>query len=116
MPLFASALLPTESLPTLAAFQGESSFESHSAQASLSAECSARIAQGGNIGKHLSTSLSSLKSLLRNQGASSSADALSFPQSSSKLTPITQPRVELPPIPVVLAALKRASRTCVLPS
>lgn len=108
-PNFEAALMPTDPSPTLATeatFQGESSFDSHSAQASLSAEVSARDAQGGNLGQKINTSLSSLKSLLRNQGRSSSADDLTFPHSSVKST---QPRLELPPIPAVLAALKRAA-------
>jgi hypothetical protein len=100
--------IPTEeSLPIVpeTTFQGESSFDSHSALASLSAEVSARGAENSSHGHDIYTSLSTLKSLLQNQARPSPADDLSFPITSKPTTA----KVQLPPLAAVLAVLKRAT-------
>jgi hypothetical protein len=83
-------------------FQGESSFNSYATQASLTAETSAR--DTGETDLQIHATLASLQSLLRTQGHPSSADNLSFPGSSIKHT---EPKIELPPLPAILAVLER---------
>lgn len=106
---FEACITPSECSPppaSVVTFQGESSFNSYLAQASLTAESSARESNDGNFGQQIHTSLSSLKSLLRTQGRPSSVDDLSFPRAFMKSN---EPKIDLPPLPAVLAVLKRTA-------
>jgi len=88
-------------------FLGESSFDNHSAQASLTAEVSARDFHFNGTGSQIGASLKLLQSFMGKEGSStSSSNDLSFPQATS-VAPAT--KLELPPLSLVLAALKRAS-------
>jgi hypothetical protein len=91
---------------SIVTFQGVSSFKSCLTQASLTAETSARETGESDLGQQIQTSLASLKSLLRIQGRPSSADDLSFPRSFMKPT---EPKIDLPPLPAILAVLKRTA-------
>jgi hypothetical protein len=86
-------------------FEGESSFSKHSEQATLSAEITAAAPESIQTAEVVS-SLSSLRSLLEGQSLPSSIDELRFPD-----TPLISPRakVDLPPMPLVIAVLKRAN-------
>ncbi|PMD39479.1 hypothetical protein L207DRAFT_529455 [Hyaloscypha variabilis F] len=87
-------------------FQNEPSFNNQSAQASLSAEQSAEGSIITNCDQEIQSSLAFLKSRLQGQSLPPSVNSLSFPCSSPKSSSTD---VELPPLPIVLAALRRAS-------
>jgi hypothetical protein len=87
-------------------FQNEPSFNNQSAQASISAELSAKEANVTEFNMEIQSSLVSLKSRLQGQNVPSSVNHLYFPCSSSRLS--TQ-NVELPPVSIVIAALKKAA-------
>jgi hypothetical protein len=89
-----------------AGFQNEPSFNDQSAQASISAELSAEEANISEFDLEIQSSLASLKLRLQSQSVPSSANNLYFPCSSAR--PTTQ-NVELPPVPIVLAALRKAT-------
>lgn len=89
-----------------ATFLGESSFDSQSVRASLSAEVSARDASQQDVGQQLKTSLSMLQAILQNQGQSSASTDMSFPHCPVE---VSSQKVELPPVATVFAALKRAA-------
>jgi hypothetical protein len=89
-----------------AAFQNEPSFNDQSARASISAELSAEEANISEFDLEIQSSLASLKLRLQSQSVPSSANNLYFPCSSAR--PTTQ-NVELPPVPIVLAALRKAT-------
>lgn len=88
------------------AFQSETSFDSHSVQASVTAEYSAAEVVHNDLDQEIHASLTALKSLLRDQGAPSSSNNLSFPRA---VTRSNVPKVELPPMPVIIEVLKKAS-------
>jgi hypothetical protein len=93
-------------------FQNEPSFNNQSAQASLSAEQSAEGSIITNCDQEIQSSLAFLKSRLQGQSLPPSVNSLSFPCSSPKSSSTD---VELPPLPIVLAALRRASgKNCYL--
>ncbi|KAH8762821.1 fungal-specific transcription factor domain-containing protein [Hyaloscypha finlandica] len=89
-----------------AIFQNEPSFNNQSALASISAELSAEEANVTEFNMEIQSSLVSLKSRLQGQNVPSSVNNLYFPCSSSRLS--TQ-NVELPPVSIVIAALKKAA-------
>lgn len=87
-------------------FQNEPSLNNQSAQASISAELSAEEANVTNFELEIQASLKSLKSGLQGQSVPSTVNSLYFPCSSSR-SPTES--VQLPPMPLVLAALKKAT-------
>lgn len=88
------------------AYQSETSFDSHSVQASVTAEYSAAEAVHNNPDEEIHASLTDLKSLLRGHGATSSSNNLSFPRAVAKSN---APKLELPPMPVIIEILKKGS-------
>lgn len=98
---------PQKSSHVIPTFLGESSFDTHSVQASMTAEVTARDVYASGTNHQLGMSLKLLQNLLRHEESSaSSLNALSFPQASSNSTPM---KVSLPPLDIVLAAVKRAN-------
>ncbi|KAE9381116.1 hypothetical protein N431DRAFT_1642 [Stipitochalara longipes BDJ] len=87
-------------------FHNEPSFNNQSAQASLSAELSAEKSHLTNYDREIQSSLAFLKSRLQRQNLPTSVNNLYFPCSSFKTSTTN---VELPPVPTVLAALRRAT-------
>ncbi|KAH8585442.1 fungal-specific transcription factor domain-containing protein [Bisporella sp. PMI_857] len=87
-------------------YQNEPSFNSQSAQASLSAELSAGEANSTSINQEIQSSLASLKLLLQRQNKPSPVNDIYFPCSSTRL--LTE-SIDLPPVSVVIAALKKAT-------
>lgn len=96
---------PAGTLPAVSTFLGESSFDIQTAQASLTAEVSARDVHANGTGTQIRASLQLLQSFMR-QSSASSLDALSFPLAEPTTANI---KLELPPLDIVLAALRRAS-------
>ncbi|KAH7364088.1 fungal-specific transcription factor domain-containing protein [Rhexocercosporidium sp. MPI-PUGE-AT-0058] len=88
------------------AFQSETSFDSHSVQASATAEYSAAEVAHNDVDQEIHASLNALKSLLRGQGTPSPSNNLSFPRAVAELS---TPKVELPPMPVIIEVLSKAS-------
>ncbi|KAL5321049.1 hypothetical protein ACEPPN_011859 [Leptodophora sp. 'Broadleaf-Isolate-01'] len=93
------------------AFQSETSFDSHSVQASVTAEFSAAEAVHNDLDQEIHASLTALKSLLRGQGTPSPSNNLSFPRAVAKSN---APKVELPPMNVIIEVLKKASGSPIL--
>ena len=83
-------------------FQGESSIDSHSTQAALSAELSAREPNVNDLDQEIQSSLSAIKSFLQSQRLPSRINDLCFPHCT--MNP-TIANAELPPMSVVLAVL-----------
>jgi len=88
------------------AFHDEPSFSAQSAQASLSAELSAEEAKSTDFDQEIQFSLASLKSLLQGQNVPSSVNDIYFPCAGPRST---SESIDLPPMPFVLAALKKAT-------
>ncbi|KAK0119300.1 hypothetical protein ONS95_008147 [Cadophora gregata] len=88
------------------AFQSETSFDSHSVQASVTAEYSAAEVVHNDLDQEIHASLTALKSLLRGQGTPSPSNNLSFPRAATKAN---VPKVELPPMHIIIEVLKKAS-------
>ena len=87
-------------------FQGESSVDSHSTQAALSAELSAREPNIIDLDDEVQSSLSAIKSFLKGQNLPSAVDDLCFPNFAPGST---KTNAELPPMSAVLAVLKMTS-------
>jgi hypothetical protein len=97
-------------------FEGDLSFNKHSEHATLSAEISAAAPESIQTAEVVS-SLSSLKSLLDGQNLPSRINELRFPNASPH---VSGAKVELPPVSLVIAVLKRANskdtfRICITP-
>lgn len=106
---FEVCVVTTEHNPTSrpsTAFHDEPSFSTQSAQASLSAELSAEEAKPTDFDQEIQFSLASLKSLLQGQNVPSSSNDIYFPCSGPRSS---TENVDLPPMPLVLAALKKTT-------
>ncbi|KAG4429451.1 hypothetical protein IFR05_015062 [Cadophora sp. M221] len=88
------------------AFQSETSFDSHSVEASVTAEYSAAEVVHNDLDHEIHASLTALKSLLRGKGTPSPSNNLSFPRAVANPN---APKVELPPMHVIIEVLKKAS-------
>jgi hypothetical protein len=87
-------------------FQNEPSFNNQSAQASLSAELSAEESHVTDFDQEIQLSLAFLKSRLQGESLPAAANNLYFPCSSARSS---TENVELPPVSIVLSALRRAT-------
>lgn len=96
----------------VAAFQSETSFDSHTVQASTTAEISASGVIHDDPDQEIHASLTALKALLKTQSSATSANHLSFPRANGNLS---SPKIDLPPMSAVLAVLKKASGQCLPP-
>ncbi|KAL2072672.1 hypothetical protein VTL71DRAFT_12015 [Oculimacula yallundae] len=107
-PDFSSVASETESpfVPETA-FQSETSFDSHTVSATVTAEFSAAEVYH-DLDQEISVSLTALKSLLRGQGTPSPSNNLSFPRAVAK-SGSSAPKVELPPMDIIIEVLKKAS-------
>jgi hypothetical protein len=92
-------------------FEGDLSFIRHSEHATLSAEISAAAPENIQTAE-VALSLSSLKSLLDGRNLPSRINELRFPNTSPH---ISSAKVELPPVSLVIAVLKRANSKLTFP-